>query len=68
MTTVFTDSGLGLDGYMAPFHTPMVIASWESIARILVTNGVAKAVSPKTFYFINDEPERALELARESAA
>jgi len=34
---------------MAPFHTPMVIASWESIARILVTNGVAKAVSPKVY-------------------
>jgi hypothetical protein len=27
----------------------MVIASWESIARILVTNGVAKAVSPKVY-------------------
>jgi hypothetical protein len=34
---------------MAPFHTPLVIASWEPIARILVANGVAKAVSPKVY-------------------
>jgi hypothetical protein len=34
---------------MAPFHTPLVIASWEPIARILVANGVARAVSPKVY-------------------
>jgi hypothetical protein len=34
---------------MAPFHTPLVIASWEPVARILVANGVAKAVSPKVY-------------------
>ena len=34
---------------MAPFHTPLVIASWEPIAKILVANGVAKAVSPKVY-------------------
>lgn len=34
---------------VAPFHTPLVIASWEPIARILVANGVAKALSPKVY-------------------
>jgi hypothetical protein len=34
---------------MAPFHTPLVIASWEPIAKILVANGIAKAVSPKVY-------------------
>ena len=34
---------------MAPFYTPLVIASWEPIAKILVANGVAKAVSPKVY-------------------
>ncbi|WP_395701758.1 hypothetical protein [Aquabacterium sp.] len=33
----------------APFYTPMVIASWESIARILVANGLAKPMSPKVY-------------------
>jgi hypothetical protein len=33
----------------APFHTPMVIASWEPIARILVANGIATAVQPKVY-------------------
>lgn len=33
----------------APFHTPLVIASWEPIAQILVANGVAKALSPKVY-------------------
>lgn len=34
---------------MAPFHTPLVIASWEPIAKILVANGVARAVAPKVY-------------------
>lgn len=34
---------------VAPFHTPMVIASWEPIARILVANGLAKPISPKVY-------------------
>jgi len=34
---------------MAPFHTPLVIASWEPVAKILVANGVAKPVSPKVY-------------------
>ena len=33
----------------APFHTPLVIASWEPVAQILVANGVAKALSPKVY-------------------
>jgi len=31
---------------VSPFHTPLVIASWEPIARILVANGLATAMSP----------------------
>ncbi len=34
---------------MAPFHTPLVIASWEPIAQILVANGIAKPISPKVY-------------------
>ncbi|WP_326544074.1 hypothetical protein [Pseudorhodoferax sp.] len=34
---------------MAPFHTPLVIASWEPIAKILVANGVARPVAPKVY-------------------
>jgi len=30
---------------VSPFHTPLVIASWEPIARILVANGLAKPLS-----------------------
>lgn len=33
----------------SPFHTPLVIASWEPIARILVANGLAKPMSPKVY-------------------
>jgi hypothetical protein len=33
----------------SPFFTPMVIASWEPIAKILVSNGVAKPLSPKVY-------------------
>ena len=29
---------------VSPFFTPMVIASWEPIAKILVANGMAKAM------------------------
>ena len=34
---------------VSPFFTPMVIASWEPIAKILVANGLAKAMSPKVY-------------------
>lgn len=34
---------------VAPFHTPLVIASWEPIAKILLANGLARAVSPKVY-------------------
>ena len=33
----------------SPFFTPMVIASWEPIAKILVANGIAKPLSPKVY-------------------
>ena len=33
----------------APFHTPLVIASWEPVARILVANGIARPLSPKVY-------------------
>lgn len=33
----------------SPFFTPMVIASWEPIAKILVANGMAKPMSPKVY-------------------
>ncbi len=31
---------------VSPFHTPLVIASWEPIAGILVANGLARQMSP----------------------
>jgi hypothetical protein len=34
---------------VSPFFTPMVIASWEPIAKILVANGMAKAMGPKVY-------------------
>jgi hypothetical protein len=34
---------------VSPFHTPLVIASWEPIARILVANGLATQMSPKVY-------------------
>lgn len=34
---------------VSPFFTPLVIASWEPIAKILVSNGVAKPLSPKVY-------------------
>jgi hypothetical protein len=33
----------------SPFYTPMVIASWTSIAQILSANGIAKEISPKVW-------------------
>ena len=33
----------------SPFFTPLVIASWEPIAKILVANGIAKPLSPKVY-------------------
>lgn len=34
---------------VSPFHTPLVIASWEPIARILVANGLATPMQPKVY-------------------
>lgn len=33
----------------APFHTPLVIASWEPIAKILAANGITRPLSPKVY-------------------
>ena len=33
----------------SPFHTPMVIASWQPIARILVANGMARPLGDRTY-------------------
>jgi dihydrofolate reductase len=44
----------------APFHTPVYVLTNEKRERWVRPGGT-------TFYFINDGPERALELARESA-
>ena len=34
---------------VSPFFTPMVIASWEPVAKILVANGMAKPMAPKVY-------------------
>ncbi len=61
MTKVFVNIGLSLDGYMAPFHTPVYVHTHAKREPSVRPGGT-------TFYFINDEPERAFELDRESAA
>ncbi|PTT83277.1 hypothetical protein DBR42_16110 [Pelomonas sp. HMWF004] len=33
----------------SPFHTPLVVASWEPVAKILAANGMAKATAPKVY-------------------
>ncbi|MBI5256912.1 MAG: hypothetical protein HY855_10465 [Burkholderiales bacterium] len=33
----------------SPFFTPLVIASWEPVAKILVANGIAKPMSGKVY-------------------
>ncbi len=33
----------------SPFYTPMVIASWTTIAQMLSANGIAKEMSPKVW-------------------
>jgi len=33
----------------SPFHTPLVIASWEPIAKILVDNGIARPLQPQVY-------------------
>ncbi|HQC80040.1 MAG TPA: hypothetical protein PLS67_05895 [Accumulibacter sp.] len=34
---------------VAPFHTPLVVASWEPIAGILVANGLAAPMQPRVY-------------------
>lgn len=33
----------------SPFHTPLVVASWEPVAKILAANGMARPIAPKVF-------------------
>ncbi|MEO6276967.1 hypothetical protein [Roseateles sp.] len=33
----------------SPFHTPLVVASWEPVAKILVANQMAKPIAPKVY-------------------
>jgi hypothetical protein len=33
----------------SPFHTPLVVASWEPVAKILAANGMAKAQTAKVY-------------------
>ena len=33
----------------SPFYTPMVIASWQPVAKILVANGMAKPLGDRTY-------------------
>lgn len=33
----------------SPFHTPLVVASWEPVAKILAANGMAKPMAPKVY-------------------
>jgi hypothetical protein len=33
----------------SPFHTPLVVASWEPVARILAANGMAKPLAPGVY-------------------
>ena len=33
----------------SPFHTPLVVASWEPVAKILVANQIAKPLGPNVY-------------------
>lgn len=33
----------------SPFHTPLVVASWEPVAKILAANQMAKPMAPKVY-------------------
>ncbi len=33
----------------SPFHTPLVVASWEPVAKILVANQMARPIAPKVY-------------------
>jgi hypothetical protein len=41
-------SSIGTTAY-SPFYTPMVIASWSSVAQVLAANGMAKETQPKVW-------------------
>jgi hypothetical protein len=77
MSKTFVNIGLSLDGYLAPggraieeherswpeaapFHTPVYVLTHGKREPWVRPGGTM-------FYFVNDGPERALELAREPA-
>lgn len=33
----------------SPFHTPLVVASWEPVAKILAANGMARPIAPRVY-------------------
>lgn len=33
----------------SPFHTPLVVASWEPVAKILAANGMARPLAPRVY-------------------
>lgn len=33
----------------SPFHTPLVVASWEPVAKILAANGMARSMAPRVY-------------------
>ena len=47
-------------GTFSPFYTPMVIASWEPIAKILAANGMAKEAAPKVWHADLDKLTQAM--------
>ena len=44
----------------SPFHTPLVVASWEPVARILTANGMAKPMAPKVYGLDMDKLTQAM--------
>ena len=48
----------------SPFHTPLVVASWEPVAKILAANGMARGVAPKVYALDMEKLTQAM-LARQ---
>ncbi|MDR7330914.1 hypothetical protein [Roseateles asaccharophilus] len=44
----------------SPFHTPLVVASWEPIAKILAANGIAKPGAPRVYALDMEKLTRAM--------
>lgn len=41
-------AGIGTTAY-SPFYTPMVVASWTTVAQVLAANGMARETQPKVW-------------------